>query len=62
MGDKGNVCMLLERKPDKLGRGRQWCGWRDNIKMDLTEIGWEGVNWNILSKIGRRIKLLSPRQ
>jgi hypothetical protein len=21
------------------------CRWEDNIKMDLREIGWEGVGW-----------------
>jgi hypothetical protein len=21
------------------------CRWEDNIKMDLREIGWEGVDW-----------------
>ena len=23
--------------------GRQWHRWEDNIKADLTEIGWKGV-------------------
>ena len=55
--------MLLVGKPEKQGRhGRQWRGWKDNIKMDLTEIGCEGVTWNILSKPGPSIKLLSPRE
>jgi len=25
--------------------GRQRCRWEDNIRMDLMEIGWEGVDW-----------------
>jgi hypothetical protein len=25
--------------------GRPRCRWVDNIKMDLTEIGWDGVDW-----------------
>jgi hypothetical protein len=25
--------------------GRPRCGWVDNIKMDLREIGWYGVDW-----------------
>jgi hypothetical protein len=36
----------LVRKPD--GRrppGRARCRWVDNIKTDLVEIGWGGVNW-----------------
>jgi hypothetical protein len=28
---------------DPLGRPR--CRWVDNIKMDLREIGWDGVDW-----------------
>jgi hypothetical protein len=24
-------------------------GWEDNIKMDLKEIGWEGVHWTYLA-------------
>jgi hypothetical protein len=27
----------------RLGRPRR--RWVDNIKMDLTEIGWDGVDW-----------------
>jgi hypothetical protein len=26
-----------------LGRPRRW--WVDNIRMDLLEIGWDGVDW-----------------
>jgi len=25
--------------------GRQRSRWEDNIKMDLKEIGWEGMDW-----------------
>jgi hypothetical protein len=25
--------------------GRPRCRWVDNIKMDLREIGWDGMNW-----------------
>jgi hypothetical protein len=35
------VAKLEGRGP--LGRPRRW--WVDNIKMDLLEIGWGGVNW-----------------
>jgi hypothetical protein len=34
------VHMYVERP---LGRPR--CRWVDNIKMDLREIGWDGVDW-----------------
>jgi hypothetical protein len=42
---KRNVYRLLVRKPEgsrPLGRPR--CKWVDNIKMDLVEIGWGGVD------------------
>jgi len=25
--------------------GRPRCRWEDNIRMDLRNIGWEGVDW-----------------
>jgi hypothetical protein len=34
------------RRP--LGRPRR--RWEDNIRMDLREIGWEGVDWILLAK------------
>jgi hypothetical protein len=34
------------RKPEgKRSRGRPRCRWKDNIKMDLREIGWGGMDW-----------------
>jgi hypothetical protein len=45
-GEKRNACRLLVGKPDgrrPLGRTRR--RWVDNIKMDLLEIGWGGVDW-----------------
>jgi hypothetical protein len=26
-------------------KGRPWHKWKDNIRMNLREIGWEGVDW-----------------
>jgi hypothetical protein len=46
MGEKRNAYALLVRKPEgkrQLGRPRR--RWVDNIKMDLLEIGWGGVDW-----------------
>jgi hypothetical protein len=46
MGEKRNVCRLLVGKPEgkrPLGRPRR--RWIDNIKKDLLEIGWCGVDW-----------------
>jgi hypothetical protein len=46
MGVKRNVYRLLVGKPEgqrPLGTPRR--RWVDNIKMDLLEIGWGGVDW-----------------
>jgi hypothetical protein len=46
MGEKRNAYRLLVAKPE--GRrplGRPRCRCMDNIKMDLLEIGWGGVDW-----------------
>jgi hypothetical protein len=46
MGEKRNVFRILVGKPEgrrPLGRHRR--RWVDNIKMDLREIGWDGVDW-----------------
>jgi hypothetical protein len=46
MGEKRNVYRLLVGKPGgkrPLGRLRRRCV--DNIKMDLLEIRWGGVDW-----------------
>jgi hypothetical protein len=42
---------ILVGKPEgkrPLGRPRR--GWVDNIKMDLGEIGWCGMDWIILAR------------
>jgi hypothetical protein len=46
MGEKRNACRLLVGKPEgKRPLGRPRHRWLDNIKMDLLEIGWGGVDW-----------------
>jgi hypothetical protein len=41
----------LVRKPEgKRPVGRHSHKWKDKIKMDLREIGWEGVDWIYLGR------------
>jgi hypothetical protein len=45
MGKKRNAYRILVGKPEgnrPLGRSRRM--WVDNIKMNLREIGWDGMN------------------
>jgi hypothetical protein len=43
---RGSYKFLLE-KPEEGKRplGSTSCRWEDNIKMDLQEVGWWGMNW-----------------
>jgi hypothetical protein len=53
MGEKRNAYRILVGKPEgrrPLGRPRRM--WVDNIKIDLREIGWDGVDWSIWLRIG----------
>jgi hypothetical protein len=46
MGEKRGAYRILVGRPE--GRrplGRPRCRWEDNIKMDLQEVGWGGMNW-----------------
>jgi hypothetical protein len=46
MGENGNAYRILLGKPEgkrRLGRPRR--RWVDDIKMDLQQIGWGGLEW-----------------
>jgi hypothetical protein len=46
MWEKRNIYRILVGKPEgkrPLGRPRR--RWVDNIKMNIREIGWDGVDW-----------------
>jgi hypothetical protein len=46
IGEKRNVCRLLVGKTERKRQlGRPSCRWVDNIKMDLGEMEWGGVDW-----------------
>jgi hypothetical protein len=41
-----NTCRILAGKPQgKRPLGRPRHRWEDNIKIDLREIGWGGIDW-----------------
>jgi hypothetical protein len=50
-GAKRNACRILVGKPEgKRLLGRRRCRWVDNIKRDLREMGWDGMDWIYLAK------------
>jgi hypothetical protein len=51
-----NAHKIVVGKPEEntpLGRPRQ--RWEDNIRTDLREIGWEGVDWIHLAQDGNQL-------
>jgi hypothetical protein len=45
-GAKRNESRMLVGKPEgKRPLGRPRCRWVDNIKIDLREIRWDGLDW-----------------
>jgi hypothetical protein len=45
-GEKRNAYRILLGKPEgKTPLGKPRCSWVHNIKTDLREIGWDGVDW-----------------
>jgi hypothetical protein len=46
MGKVRNAYKILIGKPEgKRLHGRPRCRWKDNVKLGLREIWWEGVDW-----------------
>jgi hypothetical protein len=43
-GKRGAHRTLVEKLLEKRPFGRNGGRWKDNIRMDLIEIGWEGVD------------------
>jgi hypothetical protein len=52
MGEDRKVYVVLVGKPKgKRPLGRLRHRWEDGIKMDLKEMGWEGVEWIYLAQV-----------
>jgi hypothetical protein len=59
IGEKRNSCRILVGKPE--GRrpvGRPRSRWKDNVKIDLREIGWGRMDWIDLAQDRDRWKAL----
>jgi hypothetical protein len=51
MREKRNVYRILVRNQEgKRPLGRPIRRWVDNIKMDLREMGWVGMDWIVLAQ------------
>jgi hypothetical protein len=40
--------MKIPERRRPMGRSR--CRWEENIKMDITEVGWDGMDWIYVAK------------
>jgi hypothetical protein len=56
MGEKSGVYRYLVREPEgKTPLGRPRCRWKDNIRMDLQEVGFGGINWIKLAQVRGKV-------
>jgi hypothetical protein len=51
-GAERNACRILVGKPGERQLRISRCRWVDNIKMDLRETGWGGMDWINLAQDG----------
>jgi hypothetical protein len=58
-GEKRNAYRLLVGKPEgKIPLGRSRRRWVDNIRTDVGEVGWSGVDWIGLAQDRNRWRAL----
>jgi hypothetical protein len=58
MGEGRNVYKVLVGKPEgRIPLGRPRRRWEDGVRMDLREIGWEGVEWTQLALVNALMNL-----
>jgi len=49
LGERRGAYRVLMGKPErKRPFGRPRCRWKDNIKVDLQEVGWGAMDWTDL--------------
>jgi hypothetical protein len=59
MGDRrGAYVVLVGRSDGKRPLGRPWCRWEGNIKLDLQELKWRGMDWICLAQDRERWRAL----
>jgi hypothetical protein len=59
MGEMRNAYRILVGKPEgKRPLGRPRHSWVDNIKIDLRDIGCDGMNWIDLAQNGDKLRAL----
>jgi hypothetical protein len=59
MGEKRNAYRILVGNPErKVSLGRPRRRWVYNIKMDLREIGWSGMDWVQLAQARDQWRIL----
>jgi len=52
--------VLVERSEGRKPLGRLRRSWQDNIKMDLQEVVWLGLNWFDLALVNSIVNLGAP--
>jgi hypothetical protein len=57
-GDKRDIKISVGEFEGKRPHGRQLRRWEDDIRMDLREIGWEGVDWMRLAQDRDQLRAL----
>jgi hypothetical protein len=59
VGEKRNAYRISVGKSEgKRPLGRPRCRWVDNIKMNLRELGWDGMDWTDLAQDKDQWKVL----
>jgi hypothetical protein len=50
VGGSKCIYILVGKREGKKPLENPWRRWEDNIRMDLTNLGWEGVEWMHLAQ------------